>query len=60
LSAATGELVNTVTELASSDIGKPLAQSLAGLADVEKKAQDLQVIQSEQDMVTLLGTGAII
>ncbi|EEB87295.1 hypothetical protein MPER_15419, partial [Moniliophthora perniciosa FA553] len=26
------------------------------LAEVEKKAHDLQVTQSEQDMVTLMGT----
>lgn len=56
LSAAIGELVQHVGDLASSDIGQQLAQSLSGLAEVEKKSRDLQVIQSEQDMVTLLGT----
>ena len=40
-------------------MGKQLSQSLAGLADVERKAQDLQSIQSEQDMTTLMATGII-
>jgi sorting nexin-1/2 len=38
-------------------VGKQLSQSLAGLADVERKAQDLQSVQSEQDMTTLMATG---
>ena len=38
-------------------MGKQLSQSLAGLADVERKAQDLQSVQSEQDMMTLMATG---
>ena len=57
LAIATGEFAQNVTELASSDVGKQLAQSLAGLAEVEKTAQDLQNIQSEQDMATLMATG---
>ena len=40
-------------------MGKQLSQSLAGLADVERKAQDLQSVQSEQDMTTLMATGII-
>ncbi|PPQ96270.1 hypothetical protein CVT26_005657 [Gymnopilus dilepis] len=56
LAIATGEFAQNVTELASSDVGKQLAQSLAGLAEVEKTAQDLQNIQSEQDMATLMAT----
>lgn len=58
LSTATGEFAQTVGDLSSSDVGKQLSQSLSGLADVERKAQDLQTTQSEQDMVTLMGTGA--
>ncbi|KAJ4468468.1 hypothetical protein C8J55DRAFT_437943 [Lentinula edodes] len=27
-----------------------------GLAEVERKAQDLHVLQSEQDMITVMGT----
>ncbi|KAE9394721.1 Vps5-domain-containing protein [Gymnopus androsaceus JB14] len=33
-----------------------LSQALMGLADVERKAQDLHVLQSEQDMLTIMGT----
>ncbi|KAK0467060.1 Vps5 C terminal like-domain-containing protein [Desarmillaria tabescens] len=56
ISVATGEFAQTVADLSSSDIGSHLAQSLAGLADVERKAQDNQVAQSEQDMATLMAT----
>ncbi|KDR80722.1 hypothetical protein GALMADRAFT_241141, partial [Galerina marginata CBS 339.88] len=56
LSVATGEFAQNVTELSSSDVGKQLAQSLAGLAEVERTAQDLQNIQSEQDLTTLMAT----
>lgn len=41
-------------------IGSPqaqnLSQALMGLADVERKAQDLHILQSEQDMLTIMGT----
>ncbi|KAG5641906.1 hypothetical protein DXG03_003973 [Asterophora parasitica] len=56
LAAATGEFALTVSDLSASDVGSQLSHSLAGLADVEKKAQDIQTAQSEQDMVTLMGT----
>jgi sorting nexin-1/2 len=52
-----GEFAQTVADLSSSDVGKQLAHSLAGLAEIEHKAQDLQSVQSEQDVVTLLSTG---
>ncbi|KAK7061024.1 Vacuolar protein sorting-associated protein vps5 [Paramarasmius palmivorus] len=55
-STATMEFATALGELASADVGKQLAQSLSGLSEVEKKAHDLQVTQSEQDMVTLMGT----
>ena len=38
-------------------MGKQLSQSLAGLADVERQVQDLQSVQSEQDMTTMMATG---
>lgn len=53
------EFATNVTDLSQSDVGKQLAHSLAGLADVERKAQDIQSVQSEQDIVTLLSTGKI-
>ena len=55
-SAATLEFANSLTELASADVGKQLVSSLSGLADVERKAHDLQAMQSDQDMVTFMGT----
>ena len=60
LAAATAEFAQTVSDLSSSDVGKQLSLSLAGLAEVERQAQDIQVTQSEQDMVTLMGTGMLI
>ncbi|KAF8906285.1 Vps5 C terminal like-domain-containing protein [Gymnopilus junonius] len=56
LAVTTGEFAQNVSELSSSDVGKQLVQSLAGLAEVEKTAQDLQNVQSEQDMATLMAT----
>ena len=56
MAIATGDFAQNVGDLSSSDIGKQLAQSLAGLAEVERKAQDLANVQSEQDMATLMAT----
>ncbi|KAF7370555.1 Beta-glucan synthesis-associated [Mycena sanguinolenta] len=56
LSATMAEFATNVTDLAQSDVGKQLASSLAGLADVERKAQDIQSVQAEEDIVTLLST----
>jgi len=59
LASATGEFAQTISDLSSSDVGKQLAQSLAAMADVERKAQELQNAQSEQDVVTLMSTGEV-
>jgi sorting nexin-1/2 len=59
ISVATGEFAQNVSDLSSSDIGKQLAQSLSGLADVERTAQDIENVQSEQDMATLMATGML-
>ncbi|KAF9475017.1 protein transporter [Pholiota conissans] len=56
VAVATGEFSQNVSDLASSDIGKQLAQSLNGLADVERTTQDIHNIQSEQDITTLMST----
>ncbi|KAJ7577034.1 Vps5 C terminal like-domain-containing protein [Mycena floridula] len=56
LALATGEFAQAVGDLSASDIGKQLSHSLAGLAEVERRAQDIQSTQSDQDMVTLMGT----
>ena len=57
LAASSGEFAQTVNDLSAADVGKQLSQSLAGLSNVERKAQDLQSVQSEQDMMTLMATG---
>ncbi|KAI0923926.1 hypothetical protein AcW1_006742 [Taiwanofungus camphoratus] len=56
LSAATGEFAQTIGDLASSEVGTPLSSSFAGLAEVERKAQELQSMQSQEDMVTIMST----
>lgn len=58
VSLATGDFAQNVSELAASDVGKNLSQALSGLADIQRKAQDFQNVQSEQDITTLNGTGA--
>lgn len=56
LAAATGEFAAAITDLSLSDIGKQLEQSLAAMADVQRKAEEVQTIQSQQDVMTLLAT----
>jgi len=57
LAAAMGEFAQAIADLSASDVEKQLAHSLAAMADVERKAQELQNTQSRQDMVTLMSTG---
>jgi sorting nexin-1/2 len=59
VAVATGEFAQNVSDLASSDVGKQLAQSLNGLADVERISQDIHNIQAEQDITTLMATGIL-
>jgi len=56
LSAATGEFAQTIGDLSASDVGGQLSNSFAGLTEVERKAQDLQSIQSHEDIVTIMAT----
>ncbi|TFY66263.1 hypothetical protein EVG20_g4834 [Dentipellis fragilis] len=56
LSASIGEFAQTIQDLVASDVGRSLQQSLSGLAEVERNAQDLESEQSQQDMVTILST----
>lgn len=56
LSVSIGEFAQNIGELASSDVGQQLAQSLSGLAEVEQKAQEIQAIQADQDVTTLMST----
>jgi sorting nexin-1/2 len=57
LAAATGEFATAITDLSLSDIGKQLEQSLTAMADVQRKAEEVQTIQSQQDIMTILATG---
>ena len=59
LAIASAEFAQTVSDLSASDVGKQLSISLAGLAEVEQKAHNIQDAQAEQDMVTLMSTGEI-
>jgi len=56
IAVSCGEFAQTISDLSSADVGKQLSQSLAGLTEVERKAQDFQSVQSEQDMSTLMAT----
>ncbi|KAI0644233.1 Vps5-domain-containing protein [Trametes meyenii] len=56
VAAAASEFAQTIADLAACDVGKQLSASLAGLAEVERKAQELQSIQAHEDMVTILST----
>ena len=57
LSVANGEFAQTMADLATSEVGPQLVSSFAGLAEVEHKAQDLQNIQSQEDVETIMSTG---
>ena len=57
VAVASGEFAQTVSDLSAADVGKQLSQSLAGLTDVQRKVQDVQNVQSEQDIATLMATG---
>ncbi|KAF8809467.1 Vps5-domain-containing protein [Phlegmacium glaucopus] len=56
LAVTSGEFAQAVSDLSTADVGKQLSQSLAGLTDIQRKVQDLQSVQSEQDMTTLMAT----
>ncbi|KAJ3890684.1 Vps5 C terminal like-domain-containing protein [Lentinula edodes] len=57
MAQAVSEFSDHVKELAEgSSQAQQLSQTLMGLAEVERKAQELHVLQSEQDMITIMGT----
>lgn len=62
LAAATGEFSQAIAELSASEesLGQQLAGALAGLAAVEKKAQELQDKQAIEDVITVMSTGMFI
>ena len=51
-----GEFAQTVSDLASSDLGKSLSHSLAALAELERKAQETESTQARADQASLLST----
>ena len=51
-----GEFAQTVSELATLDLGKSLSHSLEALAEVERKAQETESAQARADQATLLST----
>jgi sorting nexin-1/2 len=57
LSIAIGEFAQSIAELSASDLGTSLSRSVAGLADIERKSQELQATQSQQDVMTFMSTG---
>ena len=59
VAAAASEFAQTIADLAACDVGKQLSLSLSGLAEVERKAQELQSVQANEDMNTILSTGAV-
>ncbi|KAI0343027.1 Vps5-domain-containing protein [Trametopsis cervina] len=58
LSLAAGEFAQTIADLATSDVGlgTQLAESLEGLAVVERKVQELQEKQSNEDTMGIMST----
>ncbi|KIP03006.1 hypothetical protein PHLGIDRAFT_111375 [Phlebiopsis gigantea 11061_1 CR5-6] len=58
LAAAAGEFAQAIGDLAQSDagLGTQIASALAGLAAVERKAQELQDKQSSEDTLTIMAT----
>jgi sorting nexin-1/2 len=57
LASATGEFAARIHEISESDVGASLSQSIAGLAAVQRKAEDIQNEQSRRDVITILSTG---
>ncbi|KAH6915925.1 protein transporter [Coprinopsis sp. MPI-PUGE-AT-0042] len=56
MATAIGECAQAVTDLSSSDVGKQLSHALAELAEVERKAQEMEGTQSDQDLSTFMAT----
>lgn len=57
IAAAAGEFAQATADLAACDVGNQLSASLLGLGEVERKAQELQSIQGNQEVATILSTG---
>ena len=51
-----GEFAQAVSELATSDLGQSLSQSLEALAELERKAQEAGSAQARADQAAFLST----
>jgi sorting nexin-1/2 len=51
-----GEFAQTISDLATSDLGKSLSHSLEALSELEHKAQETESAQARADQATLLST----
>ncbi|KDQ61732.1 hypothetical protein JAAARDRAFT_123601, partial [Jaapia argillacea MUCL 33604] len=58
LSQSISEFAQTITDLSTSDFGpsSSLSHSLAGLAQAQRKAQEVQTVQGEEDALGFMGT----
>ena len=57
MTPVTGEYVQTLYDLATSNLGESSSHSSNGLANVGGKAWKFLCIQTERDMATPMGTG---
>lgn len=51
-----GDFSQTVSDLATSDLGKSVSHSLEALAELERNAQETESAQARADQTTLLST----
>ncbi len=51
-----GEFAQTLSDLATSDLGKSLSYSVEALAELERKAQETESAQARADQASLLTT----
>ncbi|KAI0047793.1 Vps5-domain-containing protein [Auriscalpium vulgare] len=56
LAVAMGEFAQLINDLATSDVGKGLAHTLASLADVERQVQEAEAAQAQDDLNTIMAT----
>ncbi|EIW79392.1 Vps5-domain-containing protein [Coniophora puteana RWD-64-598 SS2] len=56
MASATGEFATTIHDLSQSEVGRQLQSSLAGMHEVQCKSEEIQKLQSQADIVTLMST----
>ncbi|KAF8513412.1 Vps5 C terminal like-domain-containing protein [Hysterangium stoloniferum] len=50
------EFADNIAALSECDMSKPLSQTLGALADVQRKARELQDVQAREDVSTIMST----